>query len=50
MQFSEDIMVLETSEVMQRSEKTGEILDTSTIKAEGFGLIKPDTGETCKGG
>ncbi len=35
---------------MQTSDKTGEILDTSTIKAEGFGFIKPDTGETCKGG
>ena len=28
----------------------GEIVDTSHIAAQGFGFIKPDTGETCKGG
>ena len=28
----------------------GEIVDTSHIEAQGFGFIKPDTGETCDGG
>ena len=31
------------------ADKTGEI-DTSFIEAKGFGFVKPDTGETCKGG
>jgi hypothetical protein len=34
---------------MQQGDKTGEI-DTSFIISKGYGFIKPDTGETCKGG